>query len=367
MNPRFAHHMDRAMRALPYILSLSAMIFAVACGKKDDKAGVKANPKKEGAAAAEEIFGKADLSIPANRALAERIEGGTAEISTEATNEQNRKVHQARVRILVRDDANEKKSVQLIAEGQAIEGLRAEIKKAVADKDTNRKAQLYAQSLLKLTAASSPEASGRYYVQVFCPTTCEKLAVRVFETKQKSDAGDLSLEAVKEVESGQVGMEFARSKSEAKEGFITLGIAGFVVGKGAGARSEKVDASKLQRRSFEEALVARKKIEGEAEEKGDKKAKGSEKGTVAPEVKGDKKTKTDTEKTADKTADKTEGEKPKTNTEKNSDGPMVEVNPKAETKAETKPETKTEQPKKEDTEVIEKEEKDARSAAEARQ
>jgi len=272
MKSRFFARFENATRVFPYLLSLTAITFAVACGNNNnDRQRVGVGPVKPKAEQPKlsKLFPKTDLTNPANLDLALRIEGAT--LALEAIDDE-KKIFNAVINILVRQnsaDANEtKKAVQILAEGELHAGLEEAIKKASADQDKATAKELFKKSFLLINKeASSVDASSQYAVQAFCIEDCKRVAIRILEADQTLSAAN-NEDGQKEGGldetryNRQVSIEFAPEKAAAGDEAAIYRIAQFNIGavtEGRGDEIKNIDPSKLTKMSFEEAIEAREK------------------------------------------------------------------------------------------------------------
>lgn len=271
MKSRFFARFENATRVFPYLLSLTAITFAVACGNNNNKQKVSVGPVQPKAEQPKlsKLFPKTDLTNPANLDLALRIEGATLELEPI---DDEKKIFNAAISLLVRKNSAEnneaKKAVQIQAEGELHAGLQEAIKKASAEQDKATAKELFRKSFLLINKeASSVDASEQYAVQAFCIEDCKRVAIRILEADQtlsaaSSEGGQKEGGLDETRYNRQVSIEFAPEKEAAAAEVAVYRIAQFNIGavtEGRGDEAKKIDPSKLTKLSFEEAVEAREK------------------------------------------------------------------------------------------------------------
>lgn len=275
MNSRFFARFEKTARVFPYLLSLTAITFAVACGNNNNNkqkvpvVPVKPKAEQNGQSKLAQLFPKTDLTNEANLDLALRIEGGTVELEPI---DDEKKIYSAVLNLLIRQNSAEnnaaKKAVLIQAEGELHADLAEAINKARNEKDDATKKELFKKSFLLINKeASSADASKLYAIQAFCIEDCKKLAVRVLEDDRTLSAANgedgQKQGGVDETRyNRQVAIEFAPAANAAGDDLLVLQIANFniaAVTEGRGDEVKKIDPSTLTKRSFEAAMVEREK------------------------------------------------------------------------------------------------------------
>lgn len=267
MKPRFTDRYEHAVRIIPYVLSLSAITFAVACGKGDNKQSVALQaPQAQTKTTPEEkmlkIYHKTDLANPGNLDLAQRIEGGTVEIETADTETNSYDMFVSLViRSSTSSDAAKKSSVlQVHARGKIVASLADDLTEAGRKNDRAVMTELNKRSYLTVSELdSSPEAKGLYRVQAFClDNECKNLGVRVLE------ADAVTGEAAAEAEGQeiahdetrvrrQVSIRFVRSAEPAAEDLMNI------ESYNTTGLQDKSIAEALSQKTFAEAAAVREK------------------------------------------------------------------------------------------------------------
>ncbi len=245
-------------RFFAWILSMTAISFAVACGSSDeeDRQKVRVVPVKPGANQVNlnNIFPEATLRDSKNLDLALRVEGAVVEL---VPVDEGAPSYRATVSFLIRQNSTEAggtpKVFQIQAEGEVQTGAAEALQ--LAQKQGDNAQEIHMKSVLTINpATSSADADKLYGVQALCLSDCKRMVVRIFEN-EKSSGGE---ETVRQT---AILFSAVRSQKESQDHSLVLLINRYIIGP-RGENSVWIDDAtlgKLKKTSFLKALAEREK------------------------------------------------------------------------------------------------------------
>lgn len=206
MKLRSQFKVERAVSSLPYLMSLSAMVLAVACGKNDDrkepirKIDARQAQEQEVNEATKRAAGKLDITADVNQKFMQRLEGATAMMQL-APNSTDKKTFAVEVQLLLQEEDAKKPALQIVGNGILDADYDVKLKAAIDKKDNEEVRKLTRSTFLDLlNNKGSAGTYERFMVRAICQRemACKIVNIVVIEptaTLKIQDMGDIDSES----------------------------------------------------------------------------------------------------------------------------------------------------------------------------